>query len=106
MSSASNRVAFVTGAARGLGLAAATKFLADGWRVIMLDILGDTLRDAAMLLPLDDHRVDDTAAIVGRDEANEFDGARFRVDFHHGNVYPIGIGRTVLVDVGLGAETT
>ncbi len=50
MSSASNRVAFVTGAARGLGLAAATKFLADGWRVIMLDILGDTLRDAARAL--------------------------------------------------------
>jgi NAD(P)-dependent dehydrogenase (short-subunit alcohol dehydrogenase family) len=44
---ASNRVAFVTGAARGLGLAAATRFLTDGWRVAMLDILGDTLRAAA-----------------------------------------------------------
>jgi NAD(P)-dependent dehydrogenase (short-subunit alcohol dehydrogenase family) len=47
---ASNRVAFVTGAARGLGLAAATKFLAEGWRVAMLDILGDTVRAAAKAL--------------------------------------------------------
>ena len=46
MTNASNRVAFVTGAARGLGLATATRFLADGWRVVMLDILGDTLQAA------------------------------------------------------------
>ncbi|HEX6960113.1 MAG TPA: SDR family oxidoreductase [Ferrovibrio sp.] len=45
--SATNKVAFVTGAARGLGLATAGKFLDDGWRVVMLDILGDTLRAAA-----------------------------------------------------------
>ena len=47
---ASNRVAFVTGAARGLGLAAATKFLAEGWRVVMLDILGDELEEAGRTL--------------------------------------------------------
>jgi len=47
MGSGSNKVAFVTGAARGLGLAAATKFLAEGWQVAMLDILGDTVRAAA-----------------------------------------------------------
>ncbi|MBS0539467.1 MAG: SDR family oxidoreductase [Proteobacteria bacterium] len=41
------RVALVTGAARGIGLAAATRFLQDGWRVAMLDILGDTVRSAA-----------------------------------------------------------
>lgn len=41
------KVALVTGAARGLGLATATKFLQDGWRVAMLDILGDTLAAAA-----------------------------------------------------------
>ena len=40
------KVALVTGAARGLGLAAATRFLDDGWHVAMLDILGDTLRAA------------------------------------------------------------
>ena len=47
MSGTSTRVALVTGAARGLGLAAATRFLADGWHVAMLDILGDTLLAAA-----------------------------------------------------------
>jgi NAD(P)-dependent dehydrogenase (short-subunit alcohol dehydrogenase family) len=44
------KVAFVTGAARGLGLAAATRFLDDGWHVAMLDILGDTLRAAVASL--------------------------------------------------------
>ncbi len=39
MSSASiTRVALVTGAARGIGLATARRFLADGWNVAMLDI--------------------------------------------------------------------
>lgn len=47
MNSVSNRVALVTGAARGLGLAAAAKFLAEGWQVAMLDILGDAVRAAA-----------------------------------------------------------
>ena len=50
MASTSNKVALVTGAARGLGLAAATKFLAEGWQVAMLDILGDTVRTAAASL--------------------------------------------------------
>ncbi|MBS0546929.1 MAG: SDR family oxidoreductase [Proteobacteria bacterium] len=44
------KVALVTGAARGIGLAAATRFLQDGWRVAMLDILGDTVRAAAARL--------------------------------------------------------
>ena len=44
------KVALVTGAARGLGLAAATRFLDDGWQVAMLDILGDTLRAAVNAL--------------------------------------------------------
>ncbi len=46
MTDASHRVALVTGAARGLGLATATRFLADGWRVAMLDVLEDTLQAA------------------------------------------------------------
>ena len=46
----SRRVALVTGAARGLGLAAAARFLQDGWQVAMLDILGDTLRSAIEVL--------------------------------------------------------
>lgn len=44
------RVVLITGAARGIGLAAARKFLAEGWRVAMLDILGDTLRQAVAAL--------------------------------------------------------
>jgi NAD(P)-dependent dehydrogenase (short-subunit alcohol dehydrogenase family) len=37
------KVALVTGAARGLGLATARRFLAEGWRVALLDIDGETL---------------------------------------------------------------
>jgi NAD(P)-dependent dehydrogenase (short-subunit alcohol dehydrogenase family) len=41
-----NKVALVTGAARGIGLATAKKFLAEGWRVALLDIEREFLRDA------------------------------------------------------------
>jgi NAD(P)-dependent dehydrogenase (short-subunit alcohol dehydrogenase family) len=37
------RVALVTGAARGIGLATAKRFLAEGWRVALLDVDADTL---------------------------------------------------------------
>jgi NAD(P)-dependent dehydrogenase (short-subunit alcohol dehydrogenase family) len=37
------RSALVTGAARGIGLAATKRFLADGWRVALLDIDGENL---------------------------------------------------------------
>lgn len=43
MSSAPQKVALVTGAARGIGLATAKRFLADSWRVALLDIDGDNL---------------------------------------------------------------
>ena len=43
---AEEKVALVTGAARGIELAAAMRFLDDGWHVAMLDILGGTLRAA------------------------------------------------------------
>ena len=44
MTKITENVALVTGAARGIGLAAAKRFLADGWRVALLDIDGDNLK--------------------------------------------------------------
>ena len=46
MTSPSSKVALVTGAARGIGLATARRFLAEGWRVALLDIEGELLKGA------------------------------------------------------------
>ncbi|MGV3633791.1 MAG: SDR family NAD(P)-dependent oxidoreductase [Pseudorhodoplanes sp.] len=48
------KVALVTGAARGIGLATARKFLAEGWRVALLDIDNATLARTMASLALPD----------------------------------------------------
>jgi len=45
-----DNVALITGAARGIGLAATRRFLREGWRVIMLDNRRDELNEAAHAL--------------------------------------------------------
>lgn len=48
--SATPRVALVTGAADGIGLAAAQRLAADGWRVALLDLNADAARERAAAL--------------------------------------------------------
>jgi NAD(P)-dependent dehydrogenase (short-subunit alcohol dehydrogenase family) len=60
MPSPQPQIALVTGAARGIGLATAKKFLAEGWRVALLDVEGDLLAKAVA----DIGRSDDTLALA------------------------------------------
>ncbi|MFH1344251.1 MAG: SDR family oxidoreductase [Pseudomonadota bacterium] len=80
MAPAPQKVALVTGAARGIGLAVTKRFLAEGWRVALLDIEGALLAgavaglknpDATMALPCD---VSDSGAVA---DAVAKVGARF-----------------------------
>ncbi|MFT5176044.1 MAG: NAD(P)-dependent dehydrogenase (short-subunit alcohol dehydrogenase family), partial [Gammaproteobacteria bacterium] len=52
MSSSVRKVVVVTGAARGIGLAVVRKFLAEGWRIALIDIdEPNLLRTCAQLKP-------------------------------------------------------
>src|SRR4051794_32999306 len=59
MPPAPRKTALVTGAARGIGLAVAKRFLGDGWRVALLDIEGALLDGAVAALA----NPDDTMAL-------------------------------------------
>lgn len=54
MTEGQRKVALVTGAARGIGLAAAKRFLAEGWQVVLLDIEKDLLAQTLKALAAPD----------------------------------------------------
>ena len=60
MTPSPQKVALVTGAARGIGLATAKRFLAEGWRVALLDIEGELLLRATAEID----RSDETLALA------------------------------------------
>jgi NAD(P)-dependent dehydrogenase (short-subunit alcohol dehydrogenase family) len=71
MTTSSQKVALVTGAARGIGLAVAKRFLAEGWCVALLDIEARLLRESVAALEATDRSlaldgdVSDATAVEG-----------------------------------------
>lgn len=81
------KTVLVTGAASGIGLAAARRFLDEGARVVMLDIDGDTLKKAAAALPQDrilvhvgDTADKDTASAAVKAAVDSFGGLHILIN--------------------------
>jgi len=81
------KTVLVTGAASGIGLAAARRFLDEGARVVMLDIDGDTLKKAAAALPQDrilvqvgDTADKDTASAAVKAAVDRFGGLHILIN--------------------------
>src|SRR5262249_52392248 len=55
-------------------------------RELLIEGLRDTGRDTAVHLALEDHRVDDRAGVVDRDQPQQLDAAGLRVDLDHRDV--------------------
>ena len=70
MTKTTEKVALVTGAARGIGLATAKRFLADGWRVALLDIDGDNLKRTMPALSAPDTTLAITADVSQPDQVD------------------------------------
>ncbi|OIJ41876.1 SDR family NAD(P)-dependent oxidoreductase [Massilia timonae] len=81
------KTVLVTGAASGIGLAAARRFLDEGARVVMLDIDGDTLKKAVSSLPQDrvlvqvgDTADKDTASAAVKAAVDRFGGLHILIN--------------------------
>jgi NAD(P)-dependent dehydrogenase (short-subunit alcohol dehydrogenase family) len=83
MTASSQKVALVTGAARGIGLAVAKRFLADGWRVALLDIEAGLLEKSVTALA----RPDATLAVTcDVSDADAVAAAFARLEHHFGRL--------------------
>src|SRR4051794_41919521 len=82
-----HRVALVTGAARGIGLATAKKFLTEGWRVALLDIEGELLGPAVAEIARDEATLALTCDVSG---AAAVAAAMTAVEQRFGPLHPPG----------------
>jgi NAD(P)-dependent dehydrogenase (short-subunit alcohol dehydrogenase family) len=83
MSVSSQKVALVTGAARGIGLAVAKRFLAEGWCVALLDIEGKLLGESVEALAAADRTI---ALDCDVSDANAVAGAFAGLKRHFGRL--------------------
>ena len=83
MSANESRVAVVTGAARGIGLAIVRRFVSEGFRVVMVDIDNETMLSAAHSMGASD-RVRTSCADVS--VPNAVEAARDAALKHSGRV--------------------